>query len=166
MFGVRSGTGVVVVVGRGGRRDRRRGRGGPGAGRGAGTRRGARAVVVVVVAGTRAAAGVLEGHEVWASARTSLVVSTIAPTARARTMTAAGPRRRRRTIHTRAMPAAMRKSASITNVSMLPPVKASEQFTRSEPYALKPPMLDLPRIPPPPPLSRPPAELPDPRESF
>ena len=94
---------------------------------------GAVVLVVVVVAGTRAAAGALDGHEDCAPARTSLVVSTIVPTAKARTMTAAGPRRRRRTIHTSATPAAMRRSASITNVSMLAPVKASEQFTRWKP---------------------------------
>ena len=98
------------------------------------------AVVVVVVAGATAAAGALGGHEDCAPARTSLVVSTIAPTAKTRTMTVAGPRRRRRrTIHTRATPAAMRRSASITCVEMLAPVKASEQFTSWERYVLKAP---------------------------
>jgi hypothetical protein len=45
-------------------------------------------------------------------------------------MTAAGPTRRRPTIHTSATPAAMRRSAKIINISMLAPVKASEQFTK------------------------------------
>ncbi len=124
MLGVRSGTGVVVVVVVVG-----------------GTVVvvavgavvlvvGAVVLVVVVVTGTRAAAGALDGHEDCAPARTSLVVTTIVPTAKARTMTAAGPTRRRRTIHTSATPAAMRRSASIINISMLAPVKASEQFTK------------------------------------
>jgi hypothetical protein len=92
------------------------------------------AVVVVVVAGT--AAGALGGHEDCAPARTSLVVSTIAPTAKARTMTAAVPRRRRRTIHTRETPAPMRRSANITNVETLAPVTGREQSIM-RPYALK-----------------------------
>lgn len=97
MLGVRSGTGVVVVVVVvvGGTVVVVVVDGAP--------------VVVVVVAGAGTAAGAVGGHESASARGASLKVSTVAPTAKAMTMAAPWPTPRRWTISRDTMPVAMKK---------------------------------------------------------